>query len=561
MRLIIICLILFSASGCKQQETHSRLLQQADSLMESRPDSALTILREIPNPQKMRGKAQADYCLLMTQAAYKSYLPFTSDSLLSVAVDYYRSVDALSLLGKALYYKGCFYKENNDLIQAVAYFKQAEALLKGSDDYVMLALLYNAMGVVDRESDLHKEALPEFKKALIYSQKTKNTYHTVLNLQEVANGYLRLDKPDSAGVYFNQIIPYLSECQELKYASIFHNIGLYNENHGDLNLAEKLILKSLDIKKNAGNRTVSDYALARIYRRQGKVDASDSLWNVVLNEVKDIRMQRGIYQTLFEQNFAEEKYKDAAFYAEKQAACNDSIYRTSMAKEIADVQAKYDNEVLLRKNAEQQAEKMILSICMVAVFLVGGSLLFIIVYSHKKYKLQKEREISILIVKYQEELELLKERRIESKEESEKLILLIKEKEEQVELLKKKVMAKENVQSLVLEGLELDLSLRSSISRTKMQRIEAIQFRPLIAYYKKILPDFIQALEACNLTDYEIVICILFSIPLSHKQVCEVLCKTSETLSRVKLRLKGKIKENGNEGVFDKIHPFIYLRL
>lgn len=559
MRLIIICLILFSASGCKQQETHSRLLQQADSLMESRPDSALTILREIPNPQKMRGKAQADYCLLMTQAAYKNYLPFTSDSLLSVAVDYYRSVDAPSLLGKALYYKGCFYKENNDLIQAVAYFKQAEALLKGTDDYVMLALLYNAMGVVDRESDLKKEALLKFKKSLIYSQKTKSTYHTVLNLQEVANGYLKLDKPDSAGIYFNQIMPYLSECQELKYASIFHNIGIYNEDYGDLNLAEKLILKSLDIKKNAGNRTVSDYALARIYRRQGKVNASDSLWNVVLNEVKDIRMQRGIYQTLFEQNFAEGKYKDAAFYAEKQAACNDSIYRTSMAKEIADVQAKYDNEVLLRKNAEQQAEKMILSICMVGVFLVGGSLLFIIVYSHKKYKLRKEREITNLIVEYQEELELLKEKRSESKEESKKLIQQIKEKEQQIEQLKKRITTNENVSSLVLEGLELASSLKKSMASTKLLRIDASQYKPFIVYYKKAMPDFMEVFEQCGLTDYEMVICILFSIPLSHKQVGEVLLRTSETLSRAKSRLKNKIKTNGGEGIFDKILPFVDL--
>ena len=559
MRLILICLILFSASGCKQQETHSRLLQQADSLMESRPDSALAILQKIPNPQKMRGKAQADYCLLMTQAAYKNYLPFTSDSLLSVAVDYYRSVDAPSLLGKALYYKGCFYKENNDLIQAVAYFKQAEALLKGTDDYVMLALLYNAMGVVDRDSDLKKEALLKFKKSLIYSQKTKSTYHTVLNLQEVANGYLKLDKPDSAGIYFNQIIPYLAGCQELKYASIFHNIGIYNEDYGDLNMAEKLILKSLDIKKNAGNRTVSDYALARIYRRQGKVNASDSLWNVVLNEVKDIRMQRGIYQTLFEQNFAEGKYKDAAFYAEKQAACNDSIYRTSMAKEIADVQAKYDNEVLLRKNAEQQAEKMILSICMVGVFLVGGSLLFIIVYSHKKYKLRKEREITNLIVEYQEELELLKEKRSESKEESEKLIQQIKEKEQQIEQLKKRITTNENVSSLVLEGLELASSLKKSMASTKLLRIDASQYKPFIVYYKKAMPDFMEVLEKCGLTDYEMVICILFSIPLSHKQVGEVLLRTSETLSRAKSRLKNKIKANGDEGVFDKTLPFVDL--
>lgn len=560
MRLIIICLIVFSCMGCKRQEANNLLLRQADSLMELRPDSALAILRQIPHPHKMHGKAQADYCLFMTQAVYKNYLPFTSDSLLSIAVDYYRSVNDLPLLGKAFYYKGCFYKEKNDLIQAAEYFKQAETLLKHTDDYTMLALLYNVMGVVDRESGLNKEALSEFKKALFYSKKTGSTYHIVLNLQEAANGYLRLSQPHSAGVYFNQIIPYLSECEEPKFASLFHNIGIYNEDYGDLNLAEKFIIKSLEIKKNGGDKSISHYALARIYRRQGKVNASDSLWAVVLSEMKD---KGGVYRTLFEQNLAEENYQQATFYAEKSIIYMDSAFRTSIAKEVMEVQAKYDNEILLRKNAEQQAEKMILWICVVGIALIGSGLLFFIVQSHKKYKVRKEREIETLIVKYQDELELLKEKRSESTEESERLVCLIKEKEAQIGLLRKKqeTFAKEESHSLILEGLELDLALRNSIGSDSLPQIEVCQFKVLIAYYKKIMPDPIQALEDCGLTNYEIVTCILFSIPLSHKEACEVLGRSSETLSRTKLRLKSKIKMNSNEDVLAKIHSLIDLNL
>lgn len=59
-------------------------LSQAERIMESDPDSAMTILKHIPTPESLHGKAQADYSLLMTQAMDKNYMKFTSDSLINL---------------------------------------------------------------------------------------------------------------------------------------------------------------------------------------------------------------------------------------------------------------------------------------------------------------------------------------------------------------------------------------------------------------------------------------------------------------------------------------------
>lgn len=556
-----LCLILI---GCTQNaEVNESLLSQADTLVESRPDSALAILRRVAKPHKLTRKEQADYCLLLTQAEYKNYLPFTSDSLLTIAINYYQSVHDKELLGKAYYYKGCFYNEQKDYIQAATYYKRAETLLKQSDNNLMLALLYNALGHLNRKSDLEEDALQQFKKALYYSERCEKIYHIAMNLQEVAKMYLRLNKPDSAGIYFAQIAPYLPQCKEPKMATLFHNIGVYNEDYGNLELAEKYIWESLELEKDTANRIGSYYALARIYRTQGRINTSDSLWSVVLDGVKDIHRKSGIYRILFKQSVLEKDYVKAVFYADEQMLCMDSVYRGSITREVAEVQAKYDNEVLLREKAEERAKSLVLLNIIFGIVAVSSVLIYLLVYSHKKYRIKKEQELSSSISKYQLELNELEERHSESEEESEKLALLIKEKEAQIELLKQKKESSNvpEMQSAIIEGLDLYLILKKSAHEKKLLRINVTQFKAFIAYYDKTKPEFVEALRKCGLTDYEIVICILFSIPFSHKQVCEVLCKSSETLSRVKFRLKDKIKKIDDRDVTEQITSFVDLNL
>lgn len=562
---IIISLFCILFVGCRQKEAinYDLYLAQADSLMESQPDSALAILQTIPNPEKLHGKEQADYCFLLTQAEYKNYLPFTSDSLLNVAIAYYDSVGDRLALGKAYYYDGRFYDDQKKYLKAMEHYKRAEILLKHTGDNIMLALLYNSMGHLDRESDLKENALSLFKKALYYSERSGQVYHISMNRQEVAIMYQELNKPDSAGIYFAQILPYLSKCNEDRMATVFHNMGTYNRDYGSLDLAEKYILKSLELEKDTTNRIGSYSVLSQIYRKQGRIEASDSLWNVVLNGMVDLDRKSGVYLRLFEQNVEEQNYERSVFYANKRMECMDSIHYNSIAKDLAEIQAKYDSEVLLRKNSEQKTENIILWITVLGIMIASSGGIYIIVYSHKKYKINKEREISCLISEYQENLDQLEAKRNRSNEVSEKLILQIKEKEEQIESLRQKKESYKiaDTQSIIMEGLEIDVLLKNSIFKDKLLRIDVSQYKSFIAYYQKIKSDFIQALKACGLTDYEIVISILFSLSLSHKQVCEVLCKSSETLSRVKLRLKDKIKENGNKAVLEKISSVVDLKL
>ena len=68
------------------------------------PDSALNLLKGIPEPEKLWGESQATYALLMTQAMDKNYMKFSSDSLIALALNYYTITQTSPVSMQRLYF-------------------------------------------------------------------------------------------------------------------------------------------------------------------------------------------------------------------------------------------------------------------------------------------------------------------------------------------------------------------------------------------------------------------------------------------------------------------------
>ena len=82
MRNLIVILIVILISSCASEQ--SKILKQADSVMESRPDSAMTLLESIDRSRLTQSELPY-YALLYTQAQVKTDVPLDSDSLISIA--------------------------------------------------------------------------------------------------------------------------------------------------------------------------------------------------------------------------------------------------------------------------------------------------------------------------------------------------------------------------------------------------------------------------------------------------------------------------------------------
>ena len=102
---LLLLLLAFTACGDKKAVTD--VLNRAEAVMNEHPDSALNLLRTLTFDDFRKEKNRARYALLHSQALDRNYIDTTRDSLVSVAVEYYK--DGNDVRSKFL----VFFKRNN----------------------------------------------------------------------------------------------------------------------------------------------------------------------------------------------------------------------------------------------------------------------------------------------------------------------------------------------------------------------------------------------------------------------------------------------------------------
>lgn len=86
------CIIVIVAITIGSYTGTSTKINTAEQLMETAPDSALHILKQIHRTELIGTSNRALYALLMSQALDKNDIKVESDSLIRVATDYYNRV-------------------------------------------------------------------------------------------------------------------------------------------------------------------------------------------------------------------------------------------------------------------------------------------------------------------------------------------------------------------------------------------------------------------------------------------------------------------------------------
>ena len=142
-----------SLSSCSSPSVKNQLLLCADSLMETYPDSALSILESITYPQKMPRADRALYALLLTQARHKNYIALEDDSLIKTAVEYYGDKKKSLRAAKAHYYWGAIYSEKGYASFAVEEYLTAIRLMPVRNEF--LAMIYDNLAECYEEDRLY----------------------------------------------------------------------------------------------------------------------------------------------------------------------------------------------------------------------------------------------------------------------------------------------------------------------------------------------------------------------------------------------------------------------
>ena len=147
--LVLFVVVLLASCGADRDDV--RLLQQADSLLNVRPDSMKVVLGTWADsighcPERVR----MYYNLLRVKADDKAYVTHTSDSLILSIVRYYREQRDKTHLPEALYYAGRTYSDLKDAPRALEYYQRAIDVMEHEEltDYNLLSRIYSQMGTL-----------------------------------------------------------------------------------------------------------------------------------------------------------------------------------------------------------------------------------------------------------------------------------------------------------------------------------------------------------------------------------------------------------------------------
>ena len=161
--------------ACNERQSNNRQLILADSLMQSRPDSALCILQGISMDKFATQADSACYALLLTQARDKNYVVQTDDSLIRYAVAYYDKTNDVRMQAKAHYYWGCVYRDMNRQAEAIREFLIAAPLTEKAKEKRQLGLVYNNIGFIYNIQGFNEKADSIYQLMEVIAQEVKDT--------------------------------------------------------------------------------------------------------------------------------------------------------------------------------------------------------------------------------------------------------------------------------------------------------------------------------------------------------------------------------------------------
>ena len=245
----------------------------ADTLMWTRPDSSLAILEAINRDSLQGDENQAYYALLLTQAQFRVDYAIPSDSLINLAVEHYSDNHNREHYTRALLYKGAFYEVNDNHVEAVKWYKQAEDNAD-TTDYRNLAQINMRMGMLyynnyaSNNLDLNK-----FKMAAHYYEILRDKKMTMAALEYCGN-VLRISDVNEAIKCYDKALLTAKELKDttniysidVNYALMYIEDSLYLQ-------AKKYILDAFRLN-NSFEENYNYYMLSLIYTNQKNLDSA-----------------------------------------------------------------------------------------------------------------------------------------------------------------------------------------------------------------------------------------------------------------------------------------------
>ena len=190
--------------SCTQSQV-SILLEDVDSYIMERPDSALAILESLDRSLFVNKEDRAFHALLHAMALDKNFIDVSDDSLARVAVDYYSEHGRDKYYARSLYYLGIAYYYQKDYNKAVVEFTKAEKIAAGTD-LLYLAMTKSALSDTYAQCYNYIEELKCLREANALFREISDYPHVYSTELELAHALYNLNMNNEADVLLAELL-------------------------------------------------------------------------------------------------------------------------------------------------------------------------------------------------------------------------------------------------------------------------------------------------------------------------------------------------------------------
>lgn len=532
--------------SCTRTDVNKKLLKQVESCVEVYPDSAMQLINLIEHPEHLHGKERADYALLMAQTLDKNYLDsLQSDSLIKIAVEYYKSGDDKVKAGKAYYYYGKMLVAKGKLSEAMEAYLEALVFLKETNEYKLRGLLFEHVGYLNLGQGMHEQSIDNYRQSIHYYELAGDRIGEVYGCRNVARGYLAKQNTDSAYWYANRGLSLLTDTTNQVKSSLLQLLGLIAKEEKQYSQAIDYFISAIRVSANKNDGLRYYLSLGRTYLDMGKLESAEECLNHC-RDANDVFISSGAYNYLYHLKKEEHNYEEALLYKEKSDSILEVVRNGELRSQLLTLQKKYEADKLILENRQIKLEKENQTyFYSFIVLLISGLSFYVIKTSKKKNQRNVEalRKNEKVIEGYVCKITELEQKEEWEREVKKETIGKLNRKILDLTLENKKIRENSSVEALfVLEELKQGRLVAERMTTTERQNI--------FDFLDLIYADFISRIKAeFDLTKGELLLAAFIKLGFSSKQLMIVFDCEMKSVYKSKQRLKSHLGLNKEDSL------------
>ena len=313
-------------------------------MVDSCPEPALAMLKDIPDVANSRDANRALYNLLLTKAQYKLYLPTSPDTNLAFSQQYFEQKPDKRLLAETYYYRAMTLLERHKTAKAALLLKQGEQLAETLNNDSLISKYYEGLCQINYNAQYWQMMLVYAKKFLEHSLYINNVEYICRALDHVSLAYDRMGQADSSYIYLQKSMSQLSKASKSAQANVLANFGIELRIRGNYDKAKECLSQSI----NLFPLPHAYCGLGNIYYAEDSLEKADSCWAKAM-AMGDAETKTNVQRAIMQLMARHKDYERAYELAMRVNELEDSMQQAAQTQQLAEIEHRYDHQVAVNR--------------------------------------------------------------------------------------------------------------------------------------------------------------------------------------------------------------------